>query len=270
MKKYLSVAALDVRTSIYKIFRILMMMILAQLADFYWSMYKITREWTENGWNVVPTNEGGETDILLTFDWILADSHIEVIFALALAAVMGVLLWTVEGRCKGKSRQLLWRLNTTKRENFVIFGIYHTLCFGMLVVAEVIAVALMFALYQDTIAAGRAPQSLFMAFYRNSFLHTLWPMSDWFRGLKLICFIMTWGLTTAFYGYLGLNAYSRAKGLLLLYLSVMMGVLVVCGLELFWLEFLMVCLSLLACCLMTASVWGVFGEVNDEELATEN
>ncbi len=268
MKKYLSVPALDVRITVYKIFAILLLMSIAQLADFYLTLQKLIKDFFENGWL---TTEGSREPgmPLLSFDRVLEECHMQVIFATALVATAGVLLWAAAGRCKGKSRQHLWQLCTPKSHNFLLFALYHVLCFGMVIGMEIITIIGMHEMHQVMAASCSVPQGLLMAFYRNRFLHGLYPMADWFRGVKLICFMLTWGLLTAYIGHVGFGTATRVKGLVLGYVAVFMGVLMVCGIEVFWLECLTVCAGIVASSYMIASGIGVFGEVYDEGMAKE-
>lgn len=269
MKKYLSVPALDVRITIYKIFVILLLMSAVQLADFYRTTQKLIHEFTEYGWltvDGVPSEPGMP---IITFDRVLEECHMQVIFAVALTVTAGVLLWAAAGRCKGKSRQHLWRLCTPKSHNFLLFGLYHVICFGMVLATEVVTVIGMYKMHQVMAVSGSVPQGLLMAFYRNSFLHGLYPMADWFETLKLLCFVLTWGLFTAYMGHVGFGPDVRVKGLVLGYVAVFMGVLTACGVEVFWLECVTVCAGTVASGCMIASGMGVFGEVYDEGMAKE-
>lgn len=269
MKKYLSVPALDVRITVYKMFVILLLVSAVQLADFYCTMQMLIQEFTENGWLTADGRQSEPGMPIITFDRILEECHMQVIFAIALAATGGLLLWAAASRCKGKSRQHLWRLCTPNSHNFLMFALYHVLCFGMVIVTEMITVIGMYKMHQVAAASGSVPQGLLMAFYRNRFLHGLYPMADWFGTLKLLCFVLTWGLFTAYMGHVGFGTDIRIKGLVLGYVAVFMGVLMVCGIEVFWLECLTVCAGFVTSGYMIASGIGVFGEVYDEGMAKE-
>lgn len=267
MKKYLSVLALDVRSSVYKIFLIVGAMAAVQLADFYFVITGMMTEATQRAAEMVTAGNDWYTQEKLPFtmEQALEESHIQIIFAVALAGIFAVLTWSAGERGKAKTKHFLWRLRIGRKQVFAVWSIYHVLCFLAVIAVQISVVVGMHAMYQETVAAGRAPQALFLVFYRDSFLHGLLPLSDWFRVVRMLCFVIIWGLTTAYLGYIGYyRTGNRVRLGLPLYVSILMGVIVAVGVELLWLELVTVGAGIICSGVIAASVLGVFGEEYDE------
>ncbi len=123
MKQYLSVLALNVRSSIYKVFTILCFTCVLQLADFYY----VLRENREAMQDVV---------IPFSFEAMLEDSHMKLIFAIALAVLFVVLMWSLLEKGKVKTKRFLWRLSVDRRPMLFMFAGYHVLCFAALMAVQ--------------------------------------------------------------------------------------------------------------------------------------
>lgn len=266
MKKYLSVLALDVRSSVYKIFLIVGAMAAVQLADFYFVITGMMTEATQRAAEMATAGNDWYTQEKLPFtmEQALEESHIQIIFAVALAGVFAVLMWSAGERGRAKTKNFLWRLRIGRKQVLAVWSIYHVLCFLAVIAVQISVVVGMHTMYQETVAAGRAPQALFLAFYRDSFLHGLLPLSDWFRVVRLLCFVITWGLATVYLGYRGFGTGSGVRLGLHFYVSILMGVIAAVGVELFWLELVTVGAGIICSGVIAASVLGVFGEEYDE------
>lgn len=87
MKKYISVLALDVKNTIFKVLGILILMSAVQLGYFYLYLQKEIEMWhsVESSWQV--------PGMVTSFDWMLTDSRMEIFFMITVALICLVLIW---------------------------------------------------------------------------------------------------------------------------------------------------------------------------------
>lgn len=247
MKRYLSIFSLNTRSTIYKLLSIFLMMSAAELLMFYSRIEK-----NRNRMNISLT-EWRET-LPVSFDYIVGETHIQVFFAAAFLAVFWMLFWSVSERGKSKSRFLLWRLSIGRRQVFFIFACYHVICFAALILVQILTVTGMYFLYQVLAGGDRAPQSLLLIFYKDAFLHSILPLSDVFRSIRLICFIIVWGFSSAYMGYEGyFKKYRASLGLLMYLVFFMLGTIMV-DLYVKWLNLLTIGFGIVALVLVMLSV----------------
>lgn len=176
MKKYLSVFGLFAKSSILKILLVIIAMTAAQCFIFT----------SEFGENLVAYN------IKLSFphiETLIERSRIDWICGLVFV-IISVLLCLPGTSFSSKTGYTLDRLSVSPRAVFFCQAVYNLFVYFILWVAQV-AVCFGLCLYY----AQNAPeelvgnQSIFLAFYRNSFLHALLPLSDiavWIRNGFLI------------------------------------------------------------------------------------
>lgn len=116
-------------------------------------------------------------------------AYIPAVFLAALGLLFFILALT-ENAMEEKSAYTMLRLRLSCQEIFLIKTAYNLLCLGMLFVLQVwIAVWAADRSMRGTDVGGAAAQQLFLAFYRNDFLHCLLPMEEagkWVRNLLLL------------------------------------------------------------------------------------
>lgn len=174
MKPALAVWALLAKSSIYKVFAILAVMVSAELLLFYNS---IKTEWE----NYTEYN---------TLAGAIAGSHSSLIFLAALGLMYFMLAWT-EGRLETKSGAVMRRLRLSGSRLFAIKTAYNTACLAVLFIAQIwLCIFLVEAYGRETAEELYAsPQRLFLAFYQIDFLHCMLPMAEvgkWVRNLLLL------------------------------------------------------------------------------------
>lgn len=197
MKKYISVLALDVKNTIYKVLGILILMSVAQMADFYMLLQKEMERWQSVGSSWL------EPGMVTGLAWMLVESHIEIIFAIALLLICAALIWGCSEHGKVRSKFTWHRLQIERRQVFAVWAAYRVFCMALVIAWQILLIIVMDGMYQEIWAQGHAPQALFLAFYRNEFLHGLLPLSDPFYAVQLVCCIVFWGMGTAYVGYAG-------------------------------------------------------------------
>lgn len=157
------------RVSIYKILGILLVMAAVQIGLFCGEMRRV-QEWN------------------LSFEGVLGETGAAWVFQAAFCAVFLVLLWT-QGEHGGRSRYTLLRLPLTWRQILALRVFYNFLCFVLAFAVQTGLALGMAQIYRSGAGAERASgQMVFLAFYRNAFLHNIWPMAEagkWLRNLLM-------------------------------------------------------------------------------------
>lgn len=174
MKRYLSVFEMIARSSIYKVLLALVAMVVAQGICFYLSILS-------------PSGLGIE-------DYI-EQSHFSLIFKIAYLLITIILV--IPGMDIGsKQSYTLKRLRIKEKRIFWLQSLYNMLAYMLLWGAQLAMLLVSCLVYQKNLPEGinLTNQTMFLAFYRNDFMHTILPLEDtpgWWM-LVVIC------VTTAF------------------------------------------------------------------------
>lgn len=167
-KPILSLWALLARCSIYKVLAVLAVMALAEVLLFYRCL-----------------RIGGG----YTLRSAVENSHLSVVFVVALWLVCFVLAWT-QGQLDARSSAAMLRLQLSGSRLFIIKTAYNMVCIIMLFTAQIWLAIWLVGVYGREMGEIYAPpQRLFLAFYRIDFLHCLLPMAEigkWVRNLLLL------------------------------------------------------------------------------------
>lgn len=190
MKRHLSIWMLMARSTAYKVLGLFLALIAADGALFAWALRQ-----TEQRMNP------GVLD--MTEDWIapslehaLEGSYFSLAFGVCLLALTAVLCLT---GCEFSAKQgyTLRRLRVSQREIFVWQMVHNAVCYFLLWAVQAgIAFAVCRAYtvrYPDWVSG----QTVFLAFYRDSFLHSLLPLADGWRYVRNAVLCVTLGMCTA-------------------------------------------------------------------------
>ncbi len=194
MKKYLSVFSLYIRSNLYKLIAIIFLMAGAQAL-----MFK----------NVLKTVIIGESLEygLLGIETYIEKSNIMLVFGAAFL-ILTVFL-TVMG-CEFGSKQgyTLRRLRISEKEILFCQSAANCLIYTVFLLSEVIIVFLLcqiymnFAVKTNTLEATNINhQTVFLAFYRSNFLHSLLPLDDIIWHVTNVLLILSLGFTSAVFPY---------------------------------------------------------------------
>lgn len=188
MRAHLSVFMLIARSTIYKILALLLLMAGAE-----WFLFRFALDAALSG--------AGAGLGMTPLEQVLANSR--AAWAFAVCFVIATALLCLTG-CEygGKPGYTLRRLSVSERSVFAWQCLYNILCFFMLWAFQVL---ISYALCKRYVAkvdpALTGAQTVFLAFYRSDFLHSLLPLSEmsrWIRnGLLLVCL----GLAAAHFPY---------------------------------------------------------------------
>ncbi len=181
MKKHLSVFGLFARCSAYKILGILFVMSLAEIGLFVREVKKAVATYHE----------------LLSLDLVSLDDLERVMdqsglfWCFAVALILITVVLCLPGCAFGsQTGYTLRRLSVEERATFFHQAVYNVLIYTVFFAIQIALAFFLCVYYQNTIPESFVSnQTLFLAFYRNEFLHGLLPLSDlalWSRNAALI------------------------------------------------------------------------------------
>lgn len=187
MRQHGSVFTFFVRSSIYKLLWILGIMVFAEGIWFYRTVQEMLQRKQTAGELVVMTPE-------LIFD----EANLMVFFAVAMV-ILAALLVCVGRNTTGHQEYTLYRLSVSPKSVFVWQTVCNSCCLLLLWFIQVLF-AYGLCMYYIAIAEGTAitHQSLFLAFYRSSFLHGLLPLQDFWCGIRNVLFFCALGSALAY------------------------------------------------------------------------
>jgi hypothetical protein len=182
MKPHLSVLMLVARSTIYKIVGLLLLLALVDGVLFHFAL---------------GPNQIGTDRVFTSLEYAFARSRISVAFGVSFL-VMTVLLERTGYASGGKPGYTLRRLSISERSVFVWQALYNTSCYVMLWAAQLFTALALCRLYllraDPALTSG---QTVFLAFYRNAFLHNLLPLGEVSRWVSNIAVIIGFGVTSA-------------------------------------------------------------------------
>lgn len=179
MKQHSSVFMLFARSSFYKVLFLLLAMIAAEGIWFYKTIQgMLEKNQTEGNFPV------------MTPEVVFEEAHLMVFFAVAMITLAVILAF--EGRSITGHQEYTWnRLSITPKSIFLWQTVYNCGCFFMLWFVQAVLAFGLCLYYVKTAEAGAVThQSLFLAFYREPFLHGLMPLQHvwyWIRNVLLFC-----------------------------------------------------------------------------------
>ncbi len=189
MKKILSVFYLIARHSFYKIIAVMAVSGIVQYLFFRKELNAIV--------NTQSTTLTGYLDI----ERVISLSAINVIFALTVVTIL--LFLSVTGAAFGsRTNYTVKRLLISEKAFFSIQSVYNFIVLITLLGAEIL---LTYAFTQQYMSVANesfiSNQSVFLAFYRNEFLHSLLPLSDILIWVRNAMQIITFSLAASFFSY---------------------------------------------------------------------
>lgn len=192
-RQILSVFGLLARSSFLKVLGILVLMVIGELLLFRYDLFRCYDAVT-----------GGVKAPEKLVEYAL----LPMLFLAALALIMVALIWT-EVRMSEKAGYTMMRLGLSRKELFAIKTIYNVVCLVLLFVVQIWLAVGMLAWYGEFVPLELPmPQLLFIAFYRNGFLHCLLPMQEIGKWIRNLLMIVALSMTAA-----GVIAFPGEKGI---------------------------------------------------------
>jgi len=187
MKQHGSVFAFFVRSSIYKLLWILGIMVFAEGIWFHRTVQEMLQRKQTVGELVVMTPE-------LIFD----EANLMVFFAVAMV-ILAALLACVGRNTTGHQEYTLYRLSVSPKSVFLWQAVCNRCCFFLLwFVHNILLFCLCLCYIRTADVSAITHQSLFLAFYRSSFLHGLLPLQDFWCGIRNVLFFCALGSALAY------------------------------------------------------------------------
>lgn len=185
MKKYLSVFGLFAQSSIYKILGIISLMVLAETGLFAYAF--------------VPELS---SESVSRFEHYIGISHIDL--CLAVAFILITVVICLPGTEFGsKVGYTLRRLSVSEKAVFFCQAIFNTISYLILWAVQV-GILYAFSLWytMKTPIEFVNNQSIFLAFYRSEFLHTILPLSEVMLWIRNILLFISLGFASAEFPYI--------------------------------------------------------------------
>lgn len=195
MKHYLSVFAMLARGSLFRVLLLLCLMTAGQCGLFLHRLNTALALYTAQTQQLVHDADIPPLEELMNF------STVSGIFGAAFLLICAVLC--LPG-CdySTKCGYTLRRLNISERAVFVMQAIYNAFALFLLWVTEIGICLLLCKAYTDAVpAAFVSHQTTAIAFYRNSFLHSLLPLADTAVWIRNIVMLAALALTAASFPY---------------------------------------------------------------------
>jgi hypothetical protein len=188
MKKHLSVLMLVARSTIYKLLAVIFVMAAAEGALFYFVLNK-----------ALVAQSAGLTPAGL--EQLFVQSRAAWVYAVSFLLVVALLCMT---GCEYGSKQgyTLRRLSVSERSIFLWQAAYNTFCFIFLWAAQIVIVFALCTLYlAKADPSAVSGQTVFLAFYRSSFLHSLLPLEETSRYIRNGILALGLGVSSACFSF---------------------------------------------------------------------
>ena len=135
-----------------------------------------------------------------SLEWMIEHSNSAVFMAAAFVCITALLCWNgcdIGSKCS----YTLQRLQVREKTVFVIQSLYNMACYILLLGAQTAVFLIQSKLYTEQ-AAIVTNQTVFLAFYRSDFMHSVLPLEDTMRLISNILLIAGCGVSAAVFSYL--------------------------------------------------------------------
>lgn len=167
MRQHLSVFWFFIRNSFHKVLLALILMAAAEGGLFYFVWKQLEKQYLVGKIRVV------------TLELIADKAQLDLVFLVAVMILVGVLQFSNGATKGGRPEYTLYRLSISPRYTFLWQAVYHCCCFLLFwAMQAAVAVGLGFWFVKVADPAMVTNQSLFLAFQRNEFFHSVIPLQD--------------------------------------------------------------------------------------------
>lgn len=191
MKKYLSVFSLYIRSSIYKLIAVIILMAAAQILLF----------------NIALNSDYATAGTLMGVESLIDVSRAPLVFGAAFTAVT---VFLILSGCEFGTKQgyTLRRLAVKEKSVLLCQTGANTLLYGLLLISETLisyVLCMMYIKFAETPEIAEkaliSNQTVFLAYYRSNFLHALLPLNDIFKHISNLVALLGMGFTGAVFPY---------------------------------------------------------------------
>lgn len=157
MKKHMSVLMLIARSTVYRVLGVLVLM--TGLEVFLFS-------------RAIETLRSGE---IIGLEYAFSKALTIWLFLAAFIAVYIILMGSMKNK-KSSPKYTLLRLSISEKQFFLWNALYNTACFALLMLIQIsVVIGLCHYYMKSGVDASASVQTVFLAFYRSDFLHSLVP-----------------------------------------------------------------------------------------------
>lgn len=202
MRKHISVFMLYTRSSIFRLLILFALMAAAELPMFFFaadrcldSAYVALEQMIDNNYML-----NSQVNVSVSLERMFDNSGIAIVLAVAFV-LMSIQLCGVGCEFGGKQGYTLRRLSVSEETVFAWQASFNAFAYFVLWGIQLMLVLVMCAYGVAKLGALASNQTVFLAFYRNKFLHSLLPLDEWSRYLRNICMILALGTASAFFSY---------------------------------------------------------------------
>ena len=184
MKPYFSILMVATRTTFYKIAGILAAMMVAEFISFYRVLSQMP------------------SDAPMSLEAVIQTARIPLVSGIGFLLICVVVSLTgVEGS-GSKVRYTLQRLQVSEKGILFIWALYNIAVLLILWAVQVGGAWLMSHMYLNAVNPFYYnDQTVFLAFYRNPFLHSLLPLAEMSRLFRNLALILALGISAACFSY---------------------------------------------------------------------
>jgi len=192
MKKHISIFELFARNTIYKILLVLVAMGTVQVALFC----KTMQEWIPMDYYDLDFQAIEH----YTLEYMVDKSNIHIFAGIAFVLITVILCWN---GCNvgSKSSYTICRLQVTEKDIFFMQSVYNGLCYVLLWGAQIVIFLILSSLYVAQ-SANVTNQTVFLAYYRNDFMHSVLPLQGLMRWTANGFMLFGCSVSTAVFTYL--------------------------------------------------------------------
>ena len=182
MKKHKSVFQLMIRCNFYRVLGLLAVMMVLQ-TGLFWLAF----------------NRGFDAGVY-GLEYVLEKSHIELVF-IGVFIAMDMFLRAGTGyEAEGKHNYTMMRLSVTRKEVYYWHFVSNVLYYLLFFMVQLLAVVMFGMIYLRVAPAEYITgQTLFLAFYRNNFCHSLLPLGDFPYLIRNIVIVIAAAMWSAYY-----------------------------------------------------------------------
>lgn len=196
MKKHISVLMLYTRSSVYRLVLLFVLMTAVELLVFYLSVERCI------------------SDGIIGLERMFGKSRIALVMAAAFVLMTAQL--SITG-CEYGSRQgyTLRRLRVSEKSVYAWQAGFNTAMYFVFWGVQLMLTLAMAKYGTEKMGSLASNQNIFLAFYRNGFLHSLLPLAEWSRYLRNIALIIALGMASALFSY---NQRRKKPGIAILFM----------------------------------------------------
>ncbi len=188
MKKHISVFTLYIRSTLIPVLLLFIITSAIQIFMFGQELKTVLE--------IAASNTG---ESVYGLESVFGRTSIPVVSLISLI-LLAILLFIPGTSFRSQTSYTLSRLQISPKANFIWQAVYNSLAFMMFWAAQA---TVMFALctWYDIAVESSTPQTVFLALYRDEFLHSLIPLHEISRSIRNIAFAVMLGTTTAYDTY---------------------------------------------------------------------